>query len=60
MKMGFYERKDGVTHDGKERSRNSKKDFIIEVIRVQLDVWRRKRRVMVRWNYIVYEFRGAF
>ena len=54
--MGFYERNVGETHYRKERSRNSKKDFVIEVIRVQLDVWWRKRRVMVRWNYIVYEF----
>ena len=58
--MVFCERNDGPTHDGKERSRNSKKDFVIEVIRVQLNVWWRKRRVMVRWNYIVYKFRGVF
>ena len=58
--MKLYERNDGPTHHGKEISRNSKKDFVIEVIRVQLDMWRRKRRVMVRWNYISYEFKGAF
>ena len=60
MKMRFYEKNDVPTHDGKERSRYGKKDFVIEVIRVQLDVWRGKRRVMVRWNNIVYLLRGVF